>query len=157
MKFIGHEVIDSQVAAALTFLNAEWRPTSAESRGSFGQPQAMWSVYEGLAATIGLKDTTHIVQLLTDCGATRRTRADQAARPSCTWSEDYSQWLVDNQKADGSWGGDEGIVRSCCGRFLRQYTRWRPDPLACEHLARQPARFSQRDNSKGSKSERLAR
>ncbi len=110
MRFIGREVSDSQVAAALTFLDAEWRPTSAESRGSFGQPQAMWSVYGGLATTIGLKDTTHIVHLLNDCGASANKRADQAARPSCTWAEDYSQWLVDNQKADGSWGGAAGIA-----------------------------------------------
>ena len=66
----------------------------------------MWAVYQGLAATIGLSDTTRIVNLLTDCGATAKGLSGNQSDPvPCTWSEDYDQWLVDNQKVDGSWGG----------------------------------------------------
>lgn len=106
MRFAGHGAPDSEVQAALAFLNTEWRSTSAESRGIFGQPYAMWAVYQGLAATVGLDDTTHILNLLTDCGG-------QSDTAPCNWSEDYNQWLVDNQKIDGSWGGADA-----------------PDPLA---------------------------
>ena len=64
----------------------------------------MWAIYKGLVTTIGLSDTTHIVSLLTDCGAAeKQLPGEQADSSGCTWSEDYSHWLVENQKTDGSW------------------------------------------------------
>lgn len=62
----------------------------------------MWSIYKGLELQIGLNDTTAITNLLTDCGA---SRGGQDAGDSCNWWEDYSEWLVLNQNADGSWTG----------------------------------------------------
>lgn len=105
MKFVGYDAASSQLQAALSFLNTEWRSTAEDSHGSFGQPYAMWAIYKGLATTIGLSDTKHIVNLLTDCGATtKELPGDQSGSVSCTWSEDYNHWLVENQKNDGSWG-----------------------------------------------------
>ena len=47
-------------------------------------------IYKGLVTTIGLSDTTHIVNLLTDCGAaTKQQPGDQSGSAPCTWSEDY--------------------------------------------------------------------
>jgi hypothetical protein len=102
-KFVGYDTTYSQLQAALAFLNTEWQSTVGPSRGILGQPYAMWAVYQGLAATIGLSDSTHIVNLPPNCGATAKEVTRN--RVPCTWSEDYNRWLVENQKVDGSWGG----------------------------------------------------
>jgi WD40 repeat protein len=99
-KFSGYELPEARLQAALSFLNTYWQATANNVwHGNFGHPYAMWAVYRGLETTIGLDDATQIRNLLTDCGG----------RPSgsgpCTWSEDYNQWLVSTQAADGRWGG----------------------------------------------------
>ena len=72
MKFVGNDAANSQLQAALCFPNTEWRSTAGDSHGSFGQLYAMWAIYKGLVTTIGLSDTTQIVNLLTDCGAAKK-------------------------------------------------------------------------------------
>ncbi len=106
MRFVGYDLTDSQVQAALFFLNANWRSTANRiSTGNFGHPEGMWAVYTGLNATVGLNETSHISNVLTDCGASVEQRTANAAGSTlCTWSEDYNQWLVRNQNVDGSWG-----------------------------------------------------
>ena len=53
MKFAGYDLTNSQLQAAVAFLKQGWPSTTGASHGSFGQPYAMWAVYQGLAATIG--------------------------------------------------------------------------------------------------------
>jgi len=108
MKFVGSDLTDSQVKAALGFLNANWQSTANQtSKGNFGHPYAMWTAYKGLDATIGIADTSQISNLLTGCRSSQRDNSENSSgKASCTWSDDYSQWLITNQKADGSWGGD---------------------------------------------------
>jgi hypothetical protein len=101
MKFVGYDLTNWQIQAALAFLNKTWQSSAnGVSYGNFGHPYAMWAIYKGLQTTVGLTDHT-IGNLLTDCGA--------AVGPSdgsgCTWAEDYNDWLIKNQKADGSWDG----------------------------------------------------
>ena len=98
-KFAGYDATNLQLQAALAFLNTEWQSTADASHGILGHPYAMWAVYQGLAATIGLSDSTHILNLPANCGATSRV--------PCTWSEHYNQWLFDNQKTNGSWSGSD--------------------------------------------------
>jgi hypothetical protein len=92
----------SDRAGALAYLNANWTNFANGWNGNFNHPYAMWSIYKGLELQIGLNDTTAITNLLTDCGA---SRGGQDAGDSCNWWEDYSEWLVQNQNADGSWTG----------------------------------------------------
>jgi WD40 repeat protein len=107
MKFVGYDLANSQLQAALAFLNRHWQSTATNVwYGNFGRPYAMWAVYKGLETNIGLNDTTHIINLLTDCGATTtELPGDPSGSAPCTWSEDYNHWLVKNQKVDGRSGG----------------------------------------------------
>jgi hypothetical protein len=106
MKFVGYDLSNSQVQAALGFLNNNWTQTANNTwYGNFGHPYAMWSVYKGLEATIDLNDTTHITNLLTTCGAPSNLPGNPPGSIPCNWWEDYNQWLVDNQNPDGSWTG----------------------------------------------------
>ena len=93
---------NSDRAGALAFLNAHWTNGPNGWDGNFAQPYAMWSIYKGLETTIGLGNTTAITNLLTDCGA---ARGGQDVGDVCNWFEDYSEWLVQSQFGDGSWGG----------------------------------------------------
>jgi len=93
----------SDRAGALTYLNNNWTNFANSTwNGNFAHPYAMWSIYKGLELQIGLNDTAAITNLLTDCGA---ARGGQDAGDNCNWWEDYSEWLVQNQNANGSWAG----------------------------------------------------
>lgn len=98
LSFIGKTSADPAVQAAIGFLNGHWTETANSTWfGNFGQPYAMWSVYKGLETTIGLGDSTSITNL-TGCGALD-------AGVTCNWWQDYNNWLVGNQQANGGWGG----------------------------------------------------
>lgn len=92
---------DSIVEAATDFINRNWISGGnfggAPWDGNFGQPYAMWSVYKGLQVMYGLNDNTAITNL----------RPAGALDPGTTWNwyQDYADWLVTNQNADGSWNG----------------------------------------------------
>ncbi len=99
LKFVGDDLSNSQVQAALSFLNTNWtQVVNNYWYGNFGHPYAMWSVYKGLETTIGLNDTTHITNL-------RPGQCGGIPSANCNWWQDYNQWLVSNQQGDGSWSG----------------------------------------------------
>jgi len=89
----------ADVAAALAYINGQWdMGANATWNGNFGHPYAMWAVYKGLEGTIGLDDTTTI---------TPRAQGGAVIDPGDTWNwwEDYCEYLVTTQAANGSWGG----------------------------------------------------
>jgi len=93
---------DGDVQAALAYLNRQWTATANSTyNGNFGNPYAMWSIYKGLESTIGMDDTTYITGMRTFDPTT------MALDPGVTWNwlEDYHEYLVDTQNANGSWNG----------------------------------------------------
>ncbi|WP_084502632.1 PEP-CTERM sorting domain-containing protein [Fundidesulfovibrio putealis] len=92
---------DPVVQAATDFINRNWISggtlAGAPWDGNFGQPYAMWSIYKGLQVIYGLEDNTAITNL----------HAPGVLDPGTTWNwyQDYADWLVKNQNADGSWNG----------------------------------------------------
>jgi hypothetical protein len=99
LDLIGKSASDPAVQDALDFLNANWTDTASSTwYGNFGQPYAMWSVYKGLESTIGLANTTEITNLRPgNCGNDRGA--------DCNWWQDYNEYLVSTQLANGSWAG----------------------------------------------------
>jgi hypothetical protein len=90
----------SNLAGALAYLNANWQNTpSGGWFGNFGHPYAMWSIYKGLELTVGLDDTAAITNLHPQ-GAAEIDPGD-----TWNWFEDYAEYLVGAQNADGSWTG----------------------------------------------------
>ncbi len=105
--YVGYPLTNAQVQAALGFLNNNW-PTYANNTwyGNFGNPYAMWAQYKGLDVNITTTDTTYITNLLTDCGKARgHLPGNPPGSVPCNWWEDYNEWLVLDQNADGSWTG----------------------------------------------------
>lgn len=98
LGLIGKPVSDGAVQKALSFVNSNWRDAGSGWYGNFGHPYAMWSIYKGLETNIGITDTATITNLRPgDCGGDRGT--------DCNWWQDYNEWLVSNQRTDGSWAG----------------------------------------------------
>lgn len=94
-RFAGYDLTYPPIQAALQFLNSSWNSTNNDPKYvHFGHPAAMWAVFAGLEITIGLNDASHITNLRTRCDA-----------GSCAWSQDYVDWILQNQKPDGSWAG----------------------------------------------------
>lgn len=83
---------------ALEYLNTNWKDPASGWDGNFGHPYAMWSIYKGLEATIGLEDTSIISNLHVDPG-----NLDPGQKWG--WWEDYCESLVNSQNANGSWNG----------------------------------------------------
>lgn len=91
---------------AIAFLNTNWKEGANNTWwGNFGHPYAMWSVYKGLETTIGLDNATKILNLLTTCGTPGNEPGNPPGSTPCNWWEDYNDWLVNNQNANGSWSG----------------------------------------------------
>ena len=100
--FLGWADSDTRVTRALAYLNNNWQiglGGGSGYEGNFGQPYAMWAVYKGLELRIGLDDMTTITNLNTDPG--------DVDNPNHGWNwwEDYCEYLVNSQNANGSWGG----------------------------------------------------
>jgi hypothetical protein len=100
-NLVGWGLGDSRVQGAINYLNGQWLTNANGFDGDFGNPYAMWAAYKGLESTIGLDDTTYITNLHTFDPLT------MSLDPSDTWNwwEDYSEYLVTTQNADGSWNG----------------------------------------------------
>ena len=63
----------------------------------------MWAVYKGLELNLGLDDTSTITNLRPgNC----TTAGEGPTSPNvCNWWQDYNDWLVWNQNANGGWTG----------------------------------------------------
>jgi uncharacterized repeat protein (TIGR02543 family) len=108
LGFVGETIASPAVQAAVGFLDANWTaPPASTWYGHIGHPYAMWAVYKGLETTIGLNDATHITHLLTSCGAPDQLPGIPPGSTPCNWWQDYSEWLVRAQRADGGWNGYE--------------------------------------------------
>jgi hypothetical protein len=100
--FLGLPTSDTDVQAALNFLNANWQIAlggASGYEGNFGQPYSMWAIYKGLEVTIGLDNMTKILNLHANPGDVDNPNHDW------NWWEDYCEWIVNNQNANGSWNG----------------------------------------------------
>ena len=112
LNLVGKPNTDTAVQNALAFLNNNWQQTANNTwYGNFGHPYAMWGVYKGLEVTIGLKNGQpgSLPAVITNlrpgtCGAPNLPGIPPDAA-NCNWWEDYNEWLVQNQNADGSWAG----------------------------------------------------
>jgi hypothetical protein len=91
---------DPRVQGALDYIDQHWQQMAGGTwDGNFNHPYAMWAIYKGLESTIGLDDTTTITNLHADPGDVDNPNHDW------NWWEDYCEWLVNNQNANGSWTG----------------------------------------------------
>jgi hypothetical protein len=123
-------------AGVINFMNAGWHsPAGAQNNnnqsyeygGNFGQPYAMWAGYKSLAAVFGVKDTTHITNLLTDCGT---SESNPPASGVCTWFEDYREWLVNGTNAYPASVPNTQISTDGSGnKYWTGYSAW-SDPLS---------------------------
>jgi hypothetical protein len=86
-------------AQALAWLNGDWLSTPSSTwYGNEGQPYAMWAVYKALETLYGTTGAGPISNL-----HAQTTSLDPGA--TWNWWEDYCQYLVTTQLADGSWTG----------------------------------------------------
>jgi WD40 repeat protein len=77
MRFVGYDLTNSQLQAAVAFLNTRRQSTANDGTSrNFGDPDAMFAIYHGLETVVGWNDST---------------------------AADDNNWLVKNQKSDGSW------------------------------------------------------
>ena len=102
---VPYNLANADLQAALGYLNTHWKDGATGTwYGNFGHPYAMWAVYKGLEQTVGLYDTTEITNLRNQA-TVRAGGAPLDAGDTWTWWEDYSEYLVQSQSGDGSWGG----------------------------------------------------
>jgi hypothetical protein len=97
----GWAIGDARVQNALNYLNNQWLTTANLTwNGNFGHPYAMWAAYKGLHITITLDaDQSVISNLHPDPGDIDNPNHGY------NWWENYCEWLVANQLANGSWVG----------------------------------------------------
>jgi len=104
LSFIGKDATDPAVQKALDFLDTNWTQSASGTWfGNFNHPYAMWAEYKGLELNIGLDDTS-VISNLRPGGCT--TSGEGPTSPyTCNWWQDYNDWLVSSQNADGGWTG----------------------------------------------------
>ena len=101
LDYIGKGVGDPAVDKAISFLKNNWTQGATGTwYGNFGHPYAMWADYKGLELMIGLDDTSTITSLRdADCTSI------YGSPVTCNWWQDYNEYLVSTQNANGSWNG----------------------------------------------------
>jgi hypothetical protein len=88
------------LAKAVSWLNDNWlNGASGTWYGNEGNPYGMWAVYKALETLYGGTDT---IGDITNLHA-QTTSLDPGAE--WNWWEDFCQYLVEHQNADGSWPG----------------------------------------------------
>lgn len=99
-SYLGWDTSNPRVAAALSFINDNWQSVANGWDGNFGQPYAMWALYKGLEMTIGLDNMSSFITNL-------HANPGDLDNPNHGWNwwEDYCDYLVNSQLADGSWNG----------------------------------------------------
>ena len=98
--YLGRPTSDATVQAALAYINTHWLETANSTYdGNFGHPYAMWAIYKGLEVTLGLDSMGVITNLHANPG--------DLDNPNHGWNwwEDYCEYLVNSQSANGSWAG----------------------------------------------------
>lgn len=110
MYIAGYNLSGPEAQAAIGYLNRSWQETANNTwDGNFGHPYAMWGVYKGLQASIGLGDGKGNPLDITNLHSQASYGAFGAIDPSLgdvwNWWEDYCSWLVQQQAGNGSWGG----------------------------------------------------
>lgn len=95
-KHYSHDSTDEgAVQMALDFINNRWQTSGTD--GNFANPGALWATFQGLRDIVGLDDTTWITNL--------RPPGPLDPDATWTWAEDYAEYLVNMQQADGRWNG----------------------------------------------------
>ena len=130
---------DQQFAGAISYLNTHWNDLGAGAGalgdGNIGNPLSVWlfdKQFAGAADTTYLPGPPSIPYEFTDgrkgsvlygtypgdfvvsdfvnnIGGDCGEPADQLVSGACNWSEDYQQWLVTHQNADGSFSSGDGF------------------------------------------------
>jgi hypothetical protein len=96
---VPYDINHPNVQAALNYLNNNWQDgPSGTWDGNFGHPYAMWSIYKGLEVYLGTDGADAFITDLHPAGPID-------AGDEWNWWEDYCEWLVNNQNANGSWSG----------------------------------------------------
>lgn len=123
--FLGWDTGNTRVDAAIDFIETNWQSIASGWDGNFGNPYAMWAIYKGLELMVGVDDMTTITTLHADPG--------DVDNPNHGWNwwEDYCEYLVNSQNANGSWNGhyywDSGLA-----------TPWYINILAATEIPDQP-------------------
>lgn len=93
--FNGYTEDDTNVQMALNYINNYWQYSG--TNGNFQNPGALWAVFMGLKDIIGIDDNLWIQNL----------RSEGLLDPGAewNWSEDYWDYIVQMQNANGSWAG----------------------------------------------------
>jgi hypothetical protein len=136
MRFVGFDTTNSAIQAALAFLNTSWQATASNASSStFGNPAAMWAVYGGLGTTVGLSDTSHVTNIRTRCGGQAEATDQQPSQTMpCTWSEDYTEWVVKTITAEGNEAGDNRWTNPLAAAFYVNILGSTRIPLMSEQL-----------------------
>ena len=98
-KFLGWNNSDPKVVAALNYISQNWQLNPNGYEGNVGHPYGMWAIYKGLELSIGLDNMTAIGNLDTNPGDVNNPNHGY------NWWENYCEYLVSSQAADGSWAG----------------------------------------------------
>lgn len=100
-----YNLTNTDLLAALTYLNNNWLKLPASWDGNIGHPYAMWSIYKGLEVSVGKEDTTYLTNLRDQTTARSGGPAPLDPGVDWTWWEDYCEYLFSNQNPSGYWPG----------------------------------------------------
>jgi hypothetical protein len=94
-----------EIAQALAFINTHWQqPTNVPAITQENSAYTMWAAYKGLEVAVGIYDTSPINNLRWNYPHSGGN-FDDPNHDVWNWWEDYCEYLVETQEANGSWDG----------------------------------------------------